>query len=157
MMSLDGGLEELAEFFLAFASSASSVATFAVKIANSRRNDSQFRHRMLAGMSIVPVTYPQSPESTKSNSQKSRERLQLRPGVMSFQVFFLNLLDHVPTHAQVMRHILDRHVSRQFQHIASKGLSNYPKTLIVLCGAESMESPVPDECAGELDQAQVVV
>ena len=65
-MSLDGGLEELAEFFSNFASRASN-STIARRASASRAvSPAQFAHRVVVEMNpIATPTYPIATESTK--------------------------------------------------------------------------------------------
>ena len=48
---------------------------------------------------------------------------QFRPVEPPLQVGLLDLLDHVPTDAQMVRHVLDGHVLRKFQGVPLKGFS----------------------------------
>jgi len=68
-MSLEGGLEELVEFFWTWASLAS-------KAAIRRSKAAQFAHGLSAGTTIVPASYPIKPETTKISLGKVRERLR---------------------------------------------------------------------------------
>jgi len=70
-MSLEGGLEELPEFFWTWASLTS-------KAAIRRSNAAQFAHGLSADTSIVPASYPIKPEPTKITLEKARERLLSR-------------------------------------------------------------------------------
>ena len=68
--------------------------------------------------------------------------LQLHLLESSLQIGLLDFLDQVPTHAQMIRHVPNRHALRQFQHIAGKGLG------VGASGVGKGDGHLPDGVAG---------
>ena len=61
-----------------------------------------------------------------SSMAKSRRSFNIGLGEVLFQVTFLDVLDRVPTDAEMLGHGLDGHVLRQFQRIALEGVRVAP-------------------------------